>query len=65
MSDDEQTTSTCFDTESSTGESSAEIQGAAPAATATATSKICPRCMIFWIIVGVIAIGSILYFGRK
>jgi hypothetical protein len=66
MSDDEQTTSTCFDTESSTGESSAEIQGAAPAATAaTATNKICPRCMMFWIIVGVIAIGSILYFGRK
>ncbi len=62
MTDDEQTTSTCYDTESSTGEASAEIQGS----TATgATGKICPRCMWFWIVVAVIVFSSIFYFNRR
>lgn len=61
MTDDEQTTSTCYDTESSTGEASADIQGA----TVAVTGGICPRCMMFWIIVAVIAFGAIFYFNRR
>jgi hypothetical protein len=65
MTDDEPTSDTCYDVNTaSTGESSAEIQGAAPA-TSEVTSKLCPRCLIFWVIVAIIAFGSILYFRRK
>jgi len=61
MTDDDPTSSTCFDTESSTGESSAAIQGA----TVAATGGICPRCLTFWLIVAVIAFGAVFYFNRR
>jgi hypothetical protein len=62
MTDDEQTTSTCYDTESSTGEASADIQSSNLGVT---TSGICPRCMMFWILVLVVTLSAIFYFNRR